>query len=179
MAIRDNHALPPPYLSSGSLPSCLVTSPSFRLFHYHFDSFSDESTHHYEYAGRMRHWDGLIGLVMRPRNHTIGLVTYFISGHLVFRDTFEGTWQMASQDALAPSWGGSVCFARAEEWACLSARFAHHSPQFRLVRSDLHTTGIYSPCTPLVLITSNLSIVSLRVDPADLISGFFAERVFP
>ncbi|KAJ7753913.1 hypothetical protein DFH07DRAFT_959987 [Mycena maculata] len=71
--------------------------------------------HHYEYAGRVRPWDGLIGLVMRPRDRTIGLATYFISGHLVGRDTFEGTWQMASQDVLAPSWGGSVCFARGEE----------------------------------------------------------------
>ncbi|KAJ7439028.1 hypothetical protein B0H11DRAFT_2356455 [Mycena galericulata] len=71
--------------------------------------------HHYEYAGRVRPWDGLIGLVMRPRNRTLGLATYFISGRLVGRDTFEGTWQMASQDVLAPSWGGSVCFARGEE----------------------------------------------------------------
>ncbi|KAJ7718569.1 hypothetical protein DFH07DRAFT_784904 [Mycena maculata] len=71
--------------------------------------------HHYEYAGRVRPWDGLIGLVMRPRDHTLGLATYFISGHLVGRDTFEGTWQMAAQDVLAPSWGGSVCFARGEE----------------------------------------------------------------
>jgi hypothetical protein len=33
----------------------------------------------------------------------------------VGRDTFEGTWQMAAQDVLAPSWGGSVCLARGEE----------------------------------------------------------------
>ncbi|KAJ7619747.1 hypothetical protein B0H17DRAFT_1340798 [Mycena rosella] len=71
--------------------------------------------HHYEYAGRVRPWDGLIGLVMRPRDRSLGLPTYFISGHLVGRDTFEGTWQMAAQDVLAPSWGGSVCFARGEE----------------------------------------------------------------
>ncbi|KAJ7699551.1 hypothetical protein B0H17DRAFT_1129166 [Mycena rosella] len=71
--------------------------------------------HHYEYAGRVRPWDGLIGLVMRPRDRSLGLATYFISGHLVGRDTFEGTWQMAAQDVLAPSWGGSVCFARGEE----------------------------------------------------------------
>ncbi|KAJ6595125.1 hypothetical protein DFH09DRAFT_1072951 [Mycena vulgaris] len=71
--------------------------------------------HHYEYAGRVRPWDGLIGLVMRPRDRTIGLATYFISGHIVGRDTFEGTWQMAAQDVLAPSWGGSVCLARGEE----------------------------------------------------------------
>ncbi|KAF7360677.1 hypothetical protein MVEN_00799400 [Mycena venus] len=71
--------------------------------------------HHYEYAGRVRPWDGLIGLVMRPRDRTLGLATYFISGHLVGRDTFEGTWQMAAQDVLAPSWGGSVCLARGEE----------------------------------------------------------------
>ncbi|KAJ7626479.1 hypothetical protein B0H17DRAFT_1218616 [Mycena rosella] len=56
--------------------------------------------HHYEYAGRVRPWDGLIGLVMRPRDRSLGLATYFISGHL---------------DVLAPSWGGSVCFARGEE----------------------------------------------------------------
>ncbi|KAJ7440737.1 hypothetical protein FB451DRAFT_124671 [Mycena latifolia] len=71
--------------------------------------------HHYEYAGRVRPWDGLIGLVMRPRDRTLGLGTYFISGHLVGRDTFEGTWQIAAQDVLAPSWGGSVCLARGEE----------------------------------------------------------------
>ncbi|KAJ7691429.1 hypothetical protein B0H17DRAFT_1331097 [Mycena rosella] len=71
--------------------------------------------HHYEYAGRVRPWDGLIGLVMRPRDRSLGLATYFISGHLIGRDTFEGTWQMAAQDVLAPSWGGSVCFARGEE----------------------------------------------------------------
>ncbi|KAJ7460324.1 hypothetical protein FB451DRAFT_1405555 [Mycena latifolia] len=71
--------------------------------------------HHYEYAGRVRPWDGLIGLVMRPRDRTRGLGTYFISGHLVGRDTFEGTWQIAAQDVLAPSWGGSVCLARGEE----------------------------------------------------------------
>ncbi|KAJ6523107.1 hypothetical protein DFH09DRAFT_1372525 [Mycena vulgaris] len=71
--------------------------------------------HHYEYAGRVRPWDGLIGLVMRPRDRTMELATYFISGHIVGRDTFEGTWQMAAQDVLAPSWGGSVCLARGEE----------------------------------------------------------------
>ncbi|KAJ7882675.1 hypothetical protein B0H13DRAFT_927143 [Mycena leptocephala] len=68
--------------------------------------------HHYEYSGRVRPWDGLIGLVMRPRDRTLGLATYFISGHLVGRDTFEGTWQLAAQDVLAPSWGGSICLAR-------------------------------------------------------------------
>ncbi|KAJ7673231.1 hypothetical protein DFH06DRAFT_58980 [Mycena polygramma] len=71
--------------------------------------------HHYEYTGRVRPWDGLIGLVMRPRDRTLGLATYFISGHLAGRDTFQGTWQMAGQDVLVPSWGGSVCLARGED----------------------------------------------------------------
>ncbi|KAJ6450607.1 hypothetical protein C8R45DRAFT_117229 [Mycena sanguinolenta] len=71
--------------------------------------------HHYEYAGRVRPWDGLIGLIMRPRDRTLGLATFFISGNLVGRDTFEGTWMMAAQDVLAPSWGGSVCLARGED----------------------------------------------------------------
>ncbi|KAJ7661024.1 hypothetical protein B0H17DRAFT_1094656, partial [Mycena rosella] len=68
--------------------------------------------HHYECAGRVRSWDGLIGRVMRSRDHSLGLATYFISGHLVGRDAFEGSWQMAAQDVLAPSWGGSVLCAR-------------------------------------------------------------------
>ncbi|KAF7337317.1 hypothetical protein MSAN_02257000 [Mycena sanguinolenta] len=71
--------------------------------------------HHYEYVGRVRPWDGLIGLIMRPRDRTLGLSTFFISGFLVGRDTFEGTWQMAGQDVLAPSWGGSICLARGED----------------------------------------------------------------
>ncbi|KAJ7688581.1 hypothetical protein B0H17DRAFT_1202859 [Mycena rosella] len=71
--------------------------------------------HHYGYAGRVWPRDGLIGLVMRPRDRILGLATYFISGHLVGRDTFEGMWQKAAQDVLAPSWGGSVGFARGEE----------------------------------------------------------------
>ncbi|KAJ6517075.1 hypothetical protein DFH09DRAFT_1373743 [Mycena vulgaris] len=71
--------------------------------------------HRYEYAGRVRPWDGLIGLVMRPCDRTIELATYFISGPIVGRDTFERTWQMAAQDVLAPSWGGSMCLVRGEE----------------------------------------------------------------
>ncbi|KAF7332825.1 hypothetical protein MVEN_02387300 [Mycena venus] len=71
--------------------------------------------YHYEFAGRVRPWDGLIGLVMRPRERTLGMPTYFISGHLVGKDTFEGTWQMAVQDPLTPSWGGSICLARGED----------------------------------------------------------------
>ncbi|KAJ7216026.1 hypothetical protein GGX14DRAFT_607180 [Mycena pura] len=76
------------------------------------DPAHGQAWHHYEFAGRVRPWDGLIGLVMRPRNRLLGLATYFIAGHLVGRDTFEGTWQMAAQDVLAPSWGGSLCLAR-------------------------------------------------------------------
>ncbi|KAF7325159.1 hypothetical protein MKEN_00559800 [Mycena kentingensis (nom. inval.)] len=79
------------------------------------DPHHGQAWHHYDFSGRVRPWDGLIGILMRPRNRSIGLATYFICGHLVGRDTFEGTWQMASQDVLAPSWGGSVCLARGEE----------------------------------------------------------------
>ncbi|KAJ6617664.1 hypothetical protein B0H10DRAFT_1948168 [Mycena sp. CBHHK59/15] len=71
--------------------------------------------HHYEYTGRVRPWDGLIGILMKPRDASLGLATYFLSGHLVGRDTFEGTWQMVGQDVRAPSWSGSVCLARGEE----------------------------------------------------------------
>ncbi|KAJ7747072.1 hypothetical protein B0H16DRAFT_1462295 [Mycena metata] len=79
------------------------------------DPHHGQAWHHYDIAGRVRPWDGLIGLVMRPRDRTLDLATYFISGHIIGRDTFEGTWQMASQDVLAPSWGGSICLARGED----------------------------------------------------------------
>ncbi|KAJ7064163.1 hypothetical protein C8F01DRAFT_39926 [Mycena amicta] len=79
------------------------------------DPHHGQAWQHYCFFGRVRPWDGLIGLVMRPRNRTIGLATFFISGHLVGADTFEGTWQMAAHDVLAPSWGGSFCLARGEE----------------------------------------------------------------
>ncbi|KAJ7232329.1 hypothetical protein B0H12DRAFT_1239674 [Mycena haematopus] len=85
------------------------------IFEGETDAHHGMAWHHYEYAGRVRPWDGLIGLVMRPRDRTLGLATFFISGNLVGRDTFEGTWQMAAQDVMAPSWGGSVCLARGEE----------------------------------------------------------------
>ncbi|KAF7314112.1 hypothetical protein HMN09_00570300 [Mycena chlorophos] len=78
------------------------------------DEHHGQAWHHYEFSGRVRPWDGLIGLVMRPQNRNLGHATYFLSGHLVGRDTFEGTWQMASEDVLAPSWGGSLCMARGE-----------------------------------------------------------------
>ncbi|KAJ7067769.1 hypothetical protein B0H15DRAFT_935377 [Mycena belliarum] len=61
--------------------------------------------HHYEYAGRP----------LPQRNRTLGLATYYISGHLLGRNTFEGSWQMVMQDVLVPSLGGIVCFARGEE----------------------------------------------------------------
>nr|GAT43076.1 predicted protein [Mycena chlorophos] len=78
------------------------------------DEHHGQAWHHYEFSGRVRPWDGLIGLVMRPQNRNLGHATYFLSGHLVGRDTFEGTWQVASEDVLAPSWGGSLCMARGE-----------------------------------------------------------------
>ncbi|KAJ7066315.1 hypothetical protein C8F01DRAFT_1079940 [Mycena amicta] len=79
------------------------------------DPHHGQAWHHYDFSGRVRPWDGLIGFVMRPRNRTIGLATYFICGHVVGQDTFQGTWRMAAQDVLAPSWGGSLCLARGEE----------------------------------------------------------------
>ncbi|KAF8194889.1 hypothetical protein K438DRAFT_1761171 [Mycena galopus ATCC 62051] len=44
--------------------------------------------HHHEYAGRARPWDSLIGLIMRPRDRTLGLTTFFILGHLVGREGY-------------------------------------------------------------------------------------------
>ncbi|KAJ7907532.1 hypothetical protein B0H13DRAFT_691059 [Mycena leptocephala] len=35
--------------------------------------------HHYGYSGRVRPWDGLIGLVMRPRDRALGLATQLSS----------------------------------------------------------------------------------------------------
>ncbi|KAJ7771311.1 hypothetical protein DFH07DRAFT_937812 [Mycena maculata] len=65
------------------------------------------------------------------RDRTLRLATFFISGHLVVRDTFEGTWQMAAQEVFTPSWGGSVCFARGEDPAGI------HEPTPTPARSTL------------------------------------------
>ncbi|KAJ7064194.1 hypothetical protein C8F01DRAFT_1229662 [Mycena amicta] len=97
------------------------------------DPHHGQAWHHYDFSGRVRPWDGLIGLVMRPRNRTIGLATFFISGHLVGADTFEGTWQMAAHDVLAPSWGGSFCLARGR-----SDCYDDNPPQNSKIRTDLY-----------------------------------------
>ncbi|KAJ7232333.1 hypothetical protein B0H12DRAFT_1223214 [Mycena haematopus] len=113
------------------------------IFEGETDAHHGMAWHHYEYAGRVRPWDGLIGLVMRPRDRTLGLATFFISGNLVGRDTFEGTWQMAAQDAMAPSWGGSVCLARGEDVVdlnYLSRHLTESSARVRELENELANT---------------------------------------
>ncbi|KAJ7692793.1 hypothetical protein B0H14DRAFT_3906012 [Mycena olivaceomarginata] len=91
--------------------------------------------HYYEYLVFVGPWDGLIGLVMRPHvdttlsqhDRTLGLSTFFLSVYLIGRDTFEGTWQMVAQEALGPSWGGSICLARARNSHTFDAVIARYS----------------------------------------------------
>ncbi|KAF8954211.1 hypothetical protein BDZ97DRAFT_1866553 [Flammula alnicola] len=63
----------------------------------------------YTTYGRVRGWDGLVGLLRVGR----APVNYiFIFGYVVGERTFVGEWRVAASDPLRPTWGSAFVMSR-------------------------------------------------------------------
>jgi hypothetical protein len=67
----------------------------------------------YKMYGRVRPWDGLIGILRSTVNaaHT-GTNNIFIFGYIVGEHNFVGEWRVAASDPLSPTWGNAFVMSR-------------------------------------------------------------------
>ncbi|KAF9478896.1 hypothetical protein BDN70DRAFT_932997 [Pholiota conissans] len=65
----------------------------------------------YTTYGRLRPWDGLVGLVRVGRN-PVNFIFIFIFGYVVGGGTFVGEWRVAASDPMRPAWGGAFVMSR-------------------------------------------------------------------
>jgi hypothetical protein len=64
------------------------------------------------YYGRVRPWDGLIGIVRLGRDLGNAGSKFFFHGYIYGGRTFVGNWRYASTDALVPSVESSFVLSR-------------------------------------------------------------------
>ncbi|KXN84630.1 hypothetical protein AN958_12262, partial [Leucoagaricus sp. SymC.cos] len=67
----------------------------------------------FTFYGRVRPWDGLIGILRRsywPRQNFI-----FLYGYLVGSETFVGNWRFAAKDPNVPSWESAFVMSRRKD----------------------------------------------------------------
>ncbi|KAJ7094715.1 hypothetical protein B0H15DRAFT_830610 [Mycena belliarum] len=68
---------------------------------------------HFEFYGRLRAWDGLIGLLRVSPDPRLG--TLFFYGFLVGGHKFVGNWRVAHQDVGVPAYEGAFTMARRDD----------------------------------------------------------------
>jgi hypothetical protein len=68
----------------------------------------------FSYRGRIRSWDGLIGLLRIPDSPHIA--RSFFWGHIVGGNNFVGNWRtLATPDMRMPAWEGSFVLGKIGE----------------------------------------------------------------
>ncbi|KAJ7028410.1 hypothetical protein C8F04DRAFT_64024 [Mycena alexandri] len=72
-----------------------------------------QAWNHFEFYGRLRAWDGMIGILRVSSDPRLG--TLFFYGFVVGRHKFVGNWRVASQDVAVPAYESAFSMARREE----------------------------------------------------------------
>ncbi|KAF5345268.1 hypothetical protein D9757_014426 [Collybiopsis confluens] len=120
LSSSDDPDLPPYIPSPSTIPLCtgirdiLVTGST--------DPRHANAWGNWTWKGRVRKWDGLIGLVREQAGEgpPYGMSTasggkLFFSGTLVGGRNFIGTWRMAYEDPRLPAWEGAFTLGRKDE----------------------------------------------------------------
>ncbi|KIL71274.1 hypothetical protein M378DRAFT_6075 [Amanita muscaria Koide BX008] len=72
-----------------------------------------QAWHHYSYYGRVRPWDGLIGILRAPRNALQG--TNILYGYVSGGKNFSGNWRWSPMDPLTPAWECAVVMSKRDD----------------------------------------------------------------
>ncbi|CAK5279105.1 unnamed protein product [Mycena citricolor] len=72
-----------------------------------------EAWNPFKFHGRLRPWDGMIGILRTSPDPRMG--TLFFYGYLVGRHKFVGNWRSAMQDPDAPAYEGAFIMTRRED----------------------------------------------------------------
>ncbi|KAK0490365.1 hypothetical protein IW261DRAFT_1325342 [Armillaria novae-zelandiae] len=77
------------------------------------DDRHGQAWNHYSYYGRVRHWDGMIGILRIPRDRSLG--NWFFYGYIVGGKNFVGNWKMTHDDPGMPTVEGAFCLSKVTE----------------------------------------------------------------
>ncbi|KAK0237723.1 hypothetical protein EDD85DRAFT_1004540 [Armillaria nabsnona] len=77
------------------------------------DDRHGQAWNHYSYYGRVRHWDGMIGILRVPRDRTLGKWLFY--GYIVGGKNFVGNWRITHEDPGMPTVEGAFCLSKVTE----------------------------------------------------------------
>ncbi|KAK0205932.1 hypothetical protein DFS33DRAFT_1257033 [Desarmillaria ectypa] len=77
------------------------------------DDRHGQAWNHYTYYGRVRRWDGMIGILRVPRDR--GLGKWFFYGYIVGGKNFVGNWRITHEDPGMPTVEGAFCLSKVTE----------------------------------------------------------------
>ncbi|KAJ7490732.1 hypothetical protein FB451DRAFT_1552353 [Mycena latifolia] len=102
---------PPPAHDPDRVPEC--TGIQDIIFTGATDPRHGAAWHNFEFYGRLRAWDGLIGILRvsaDPRQGTLFFYGFVVGGH-----KFVGNWRVAHQDVGVPAYEGAFTMARRDD----------------------------------------------------------------
>ncbi|KAK0473045.1 hypothetical protein IW261DRAFT_717646 [Armillaria novae-zelandiae] len=77
------------------------------------DDKHGQAFHHHTYYGRVRRWDGMIGILRIARDRRLGNVFFF--GYIVDGKNFVGNWRITHEDPGMPAWAGPFILSKVTE----------------------------------------------------------------
>ncbi|KAG7451963.1 uncharacterized protein BT62DRAFT_926163 [Guyanagaster necrorhizus] len=77
------------------------------------DERHGQAWNHYTYYGRVRRWDGMIGILRVARDRRLG--NLFFYGYIVGGKNFVGNWRITHEDPGMPAWEGPFTLSKVTE----------------------------------------------------------------
>ncbi|KAI3603067.1 hypothetical protein WG66_014973 [Moniliophthora roreri] len=74
------------------------------------DDRHGQAWNHYTFHGRVRHHDGLVGVLRCPRNPRLGNIFFY--GTIIGGQNFIGNWRVADADPTIPAWEGAFSLGK-------------------------------------------------------------------
>lgn len=98
---------------TGAVSGVSTLPISILIFFLQTDDIHGQAWHHYTYYGRVRPWDGLIGILRVQRGFFQG--TSILYGYISGGKNFSGNWRWALADPAMPAWECAVVMSKREE----------------------------------------------------------------
>ncbi|KAJ7482843.1 hypothetical protein B0H11DRAFT_2021398 [Mycena galericulata] len=106
----ETDTTPPPH-DPNRVPPC--TGIQDIIFTGATDTRHGQAWNHFQFYGRLRAWDGMIGILRVSPDPRLG--TLFFYGFIVGGHKFVGNWRIAHQDVAVPAYESAFTMARREE----------------------------------------------------------------
>ncbi|KAF7364618.1 hypothetical protein MVEN_00331000 [Mycena venus] len=102
---------PPPAHDPKRVPPC--TGIQDIIFTGATDLRHGQAWNHFQFYGRIRMWDGLIGILRVSPDPRLGMLFFY--GFIVGGHKFVGNWRVTGQDVGVPAYESAFCLARRDD----------------------------------------------------------------